>query len=66
MRAAHDHRHADGTNRVSHAIGLGDHAGHGADADQIHFLFDHVARDPGFIHRLGVAVDQHNFMAGRG
>ena len=63
VRAAHDHGHANGTNSIGHAIGFGDHAGHGADADKINLLFEHVASDPGFVHGLGVAVDQHNFMA---
>ena len=66
VRSAHDHGHADGANGVGHAIGLGDHAGHGADADQIDFLFEDVAGDSGFVHGLSVTVDEYNFVAGWG
>ena len=64
VRPSHHDRHAHGAHRVCHAIGLGDHSGHGADADQINFLFEHIAGNAGFIHGLGVAIDQNNFMAG--
>ncbi len=66
VRAAHDHRHPRGTHRVRHAIGLGDHSRHGADAHQSNIVFTHVLRDAGFVHGLGVPVDQHHFVAGRG
>ena len=62
VRSAHDHGDADGAHGVGHAIGLGDHAGHGADADQINLLFDHVAGDSGFVHGLSVAIDQDDFV----
>ncbi len=66
VRAAHDHGHAHGANGVGHAVGFGDHAGHGADANQINFLFDDVAGDSGFVHGLSVTIDEYNFVAGRG
>ena len=66
VRAAHYNRYADGANRIGHAIGFGDHASHGANADQINFLFDDITRNASFVHGLGVTVDQHNFMARRG
>ena len=65
VRAAHDDGDTGGANRVSHAISLGDHAGHGADADQVDVVFADVTGDSGFIHGLSVAVDQEHFMARR-
>jgi hypothetical protein len=29
-------------------------------------LFKDVAGDSGFVHRLSVAIDEHNFVSGRG
>ena len=66
VRSAHDDWHTGGADGVGDAIGLGDHAGHGADADQIDVLVAHVLRDLRFVHGLGVAVDEQNFVAGRG
>jgi hypothetical protein len=62
VRSTHHYGDADGADCVCHAIGLGDHSGHGADADQINFLLEHVAGDRRFVHGLGVAIDQDNFM----
>src|SRR5712692_3788924 len=61
---AHDHGHADRADGVSHAIGLGDHTGHRADADEPDVLFQHKASDAVFIHGLGVAIDKQHFMSG--
>ncbi len=66
MRTTHDDGYTDGANRVGHAVGLGNHASHGADADEINFLFEDVAGDSGFVHGLGISIDQHNFVRGRG
>ena len=66
VRAAHDYGNADGADRIRHAVSLGDHSGHGADADQINLLLDYISRDSGFVHGLGVSVDQHNVVAGGG
>ena len=65
VRATHHDRHAHGANGVGHAIRLGDHASHRADADKPDVLFAHVSGDPCFIHGLRVAIDQNDFMAGR-
>src|SRR6266446_2473531 len=65
VRTAHDNFYSRGAHRVRHAIGLGDHPGHRADADQPDVLFTHVARDTFFIHRLRVAVNQHYLVARR-
>ena len=65
VRAAHDDRHPGRADRVGHAVGLGDHPRHGADADEVDPLVAHVTRDLLLVHGLGVAVDQHDFMAGR-
>ena len=63
MRAAHHYRYANGAHRVCHAIGFGDHPGHGTDADQIDLLLAYVAGDPSFVHGLGVTIDQHYFVS---
>src|SRR5713226_9874226 len=34
VRSAHHDRHTNGTDRIGHAVGLGDHAGHRADANK--------------------------------
>ncbi len=61
---AHDHGHADRADGVGHTVGLGDHAGHRADADEPDVLFQHKASDAVFIHGLGVAIDKQHFMSG--
>ena len=66
MRPAHHDGNSGGANGVGHAIGLGDHASHGADADQPNVFVANILRDLGFVHGLGVAVDQQDFMARRG
>jgi len=65
VRAAHDHRHADGANGVSDAIGFGDHASHSADAHEADFLFADKIGDGGFVHALRVAIDEDYFVTGR-
>ena len=64
VRSAHHDRHSGGANGVGHAIRLGDHSGHRADADQSDVFFSNEPRDLGFVHRLRVAVDQQHFVAG--
>jgi len=64
--AAHDDGDSCGANRVGDAIGLGDHSGHGADADQSDVLIADVLRDLRLVHGLSVAIDEQNFVAGRG
>ncbi len=53
-------------NGVGGAIRLGDHSGHGADADQSNVPFAHELRDLSLVHGLGIAINQQHFMAGRG
>ena len=65
VRAAHDDRHSGGTDGVRHAIRLGDHAGHGTDAHESNVVIADILRDAIFVHGLGVAIDQQDFMAGR-
>ena len=65
VRTAHDHGHADRADSIGHAIGLGDHASHRANAHQSDVLFFHKLRNTCFIHRLGVAIDQDYFVTGR-
>ena len=65
VRSAHHDRHSRGTNGVGDAICLGDHSGHGADADQSNVFCAHELRDLSLVHGLGVAVNQKHFMAGR-
>ncbi len=65
VRSAHDDFHPGGADGVGDAIGLGDHAGHGADADEVDFFIANILGDLGFVHGLGVAVDQQDFVAGR-
>ena len=64
VRATHYNPNAGGTNGICHAVGLGDHSGHGADADQINLLIDHIAGNCSLVHRLGVAINQHDFVFG--
>ena len=66
VRSAHHHRHAGGADRVGHPVGLGDHAGHRADADQADLLVEHEADQLGIAHRLRIAVDQQDFVPRRG
>jgi hypothetical protein len=65
MRAAHHHRYTSGSHRVSHAVGLGDHSGHTANAHQSDLLFSHEPGDGRFIHWSRVPVDQQHLMARR-
>src|SRR5215468_7027700 len=62
---SHDHRNSRRPNRVSHAIGPGDHPGHGTDTDKPDVLVADESRNLDFVHRLGIAIDQQNFMSGR-
>src|SRR5207302_259120 len=39
VRSAHHHRHPNGSDRIGHALGLGDHAGHRADPHKSDVLF---------------------------
>ncbi len=64
VRSTHHHGHAHSANCIRHAIGLCDHAGHRADADEADFLFLDETGNAIFIHGLRVAVDQQNFMSG--
>ena len=57
VRSAHDYRHSCSADGVGHAIGLGDHSGHRADADQPNLLVAHVLRDLRLVHGLSVAID---------
>ena len=63
--AAHHYRHAHRANCVSHAVSLRDHAGHGANSDESDVLFADESSDSGFIHRLGVAINEQYFVACR-
>ena len=65
VRPAHDYGHAGGAQGVGHAVGFGDHARHGADADESDFLIQRVLNQLGIGHRLRVAIDQQYFIAGR-
>ncbi len=65
VRPAHHHRHAGRAHGIGHAVGLRDHARHGAYADESNIIFADVLRDARLVHRLRVPVDQHDFMAGR-
>jgi hypothetical protein len=38
VRTTHDHRDSRSTNGIGYAISLGNHSGHGANADQPDFL----------------------------
>src|SRR6267142_2108898 len=66
VRAAHHHLYSRGPHCIRHAIGLGDHPGHRADADEFNPMLAHVPRDTLFIHGLGVSVNQDYFVAGWG
>ena len=63
VRSAHHHRNSRGPNRIRHAIRLGNHSGHGADADQSNIIVAHKLRDPRLVHRLRVAIHQQHFIA---
>src|SRR5258707_918889 len=65
VRSTHNNRHSGGADCVGHAVGLGDHSCHGADANEPDVLLLHVPSDSGFIHGLRVPVDQQYLMAGR-
>jgi hypothetical protein len=53
-----------GTNRIRHAVRLGDHAGHGADPDQFDPFVDNELDQFSVAHRACVAIDQNDVMAG--
>src|SRR4029077_19400249 len=59
VRSPHHYRHTNGADRIRHAVGLGDHAGHRSDPDKSDVLFTHKTGDAGFIHGLRVTVDEH-------
>jgi hypothetical protein len=63
VRSAHHHRNSRGPNRIRHAICLGDHSGHGANAHQPNVFLAHELRDPRFVHGLRVAIHQQHLMA---
>jgi hypothetical protein len=65
VRPSHNHRNSCCPNRVSHAIRPGDHPGHGTDTNQPDVLVADELRNLGFVHRLGIAIDQQDFMSGR-
>jgi hypothetical protein len=65
VRSAHHHRYSHGADRISHAIGLGDHPGHRPDSNQSDILIAHEFCDVSFIHRLCVAINQHHFVTRR-
>jgi hypothetical protein len=65
VRPTHHDANAGRANRVGNAISLGDHASHGANADQFDLLIADVLRDLSLIHGLGIAVDQENFVSRR-
>jgi len=58
VRAAHDDLHAGGAHCICHAIGLGNHPGHPANADQSDILFTDIALDAFFI--MGCALPSIN------
>src|SRR5262249_53752030 len=53
------------SNSVSHAIRPGDHPGHGTDTHQPDVLIADELPNLGFVHWLGIAIDQQDFMSGR-
>src|SRR6185312_3540362 len=66
LRSLHQHdRNPGGANSVSNAIRLGNHPGHCADTYQTDVLVADELRNFVFVHRLGVAIDQKNFMVRR-
>jgi hypothetical protein len=65
VRSSHDHRNSRRPNRVSHAIRPGDHPGHGTDTNQPDVLVADELRNLGFVHRLGIAIDQQDFVSAR-
>jgi hypothetical protein len=50
---------------VCHAIRIGDHPRHGTDAHQSNLVVADLLRNAGFVHGLGIAVDQQDFVARR-
>jgi len=63
VRAAHHHGDSGGTDRIGHPICLGNHASHRANADQPNLLDADIICNLAFIHGLGIAIDQQDFMA---
>ena len=64
MRPSHHHRNSRRANRVRHAIRSGDHPGHGADTNQSDVLVADELRNLGLVHRLGIAIEQQDFISG--
>jgi hypothetical protein len=64
VRSAHDDWNTGGTNRIRHAVRFDNHAGHGSDPDQSNPFGDSELDQLGVAHRLGIAIDQNNLMAG--
>jgi hypothetical protein len=67
VRSAHHYPQAGGAKGVRHAVSVGDHAGHGADADQVDFRAKGELHWFLVVHGLSIAVDQHtgNYLAKR-
>jgi hypothetical protein len=65
VRPAHHHRHSGGAHRVGHPVGFRHHPRHRADADESDALLANVGDEFLFVHRVGIAVDEQHFMAGR-
>jgi hypothetical protein len=65
VRTAYDDGDPCRPQGISHAVGLGDHSGHGTDANQPDPLATHESHQFLFIHRTRVPVDQQDLMAGR-
>ncbi len=65
VRSAHHHLDARRAQRISHAIGFGDHPRHRPDPYQSDSFFFRVAHQLLLVHRLGVPVHQYHFMSRR-
>ena len=64
VRPTHHHRHPHGAHGVAHAIGLGDHARHGTNANQSNLMFQHIRGQSRLVHGLCIAINQQDFMLG--
>src|SRR5438105_9590547 len=65
MGTAHHNRGTRSANSIGYAIGLSDHTGHCADANESNIFVDYEFSQRSVTHRLSIAVNQQNFMAGR-